>query len=122
MNFKKCHLTAPFKKGGGLLQKIINEFESSFCGALSKKKKHMGNINPRKPHHGVHEGGKTPADFEPGESRALLAKSSANHAKRFDSQSTLGLGALRMLHPTPRVTAEGSRSEKKNNHSPACSH
>lgn len=42
MNFKKCHLTAPFKKGGGLLQKIINEFESSFCGALSKKKKAHG--------------------------------------------------------------------------------
>lgn len=87
-----------------------------------KKKKSTWEISILESPHGVHEGGKTPADFEPGESRALLAKSSANHAKRFDSQSTLGLGALRMLHPTPRVTAEGSRSEKKNNHSPACSH
>lgn len=37
MNFKKCRLTASFKKWGGLLQKMTNEFESRFCGALSKK-------------------------------------------------------------------------------------
>lgn len=84
------------------------------------KKKHMENINPRKPHHGVQEGGKTPADSEPGESRAL-PQSAANQARRSDSQSTLGLGALGMLHPTPRVTAEGCMSEKNNN-SPAHSH